>query len=82
MKSGVEEEEERAPLEKGKMLNGSCLLCHLSPIYGIANIPLYERDCDVDIAHVVEVRGQHRKTTIAADDELLRSGYEWSDPSL
>ena len=50
------------------MLKASCLLCRFSPIYGIANIPLYDRECDVDIANVGEVGGQRRKTTIAPDD--------------
>ena len=44
------------------MLKASCLLdklfflCGFSPIYGRANIPLHEREGDVDIAHVVEVK--------------------------
>ena len=70
------------------MLKASCLrgkvffLCSFNPIYGIANIPLYERECEVDIAHVVEVRAQYCETTIAADDGLLRLEYERSDAGL
>ena len=62
------EEEERAPQEKGKMLKASCLLCRFSRTSGSTNIPFCDLECDVYIAHVVEVGGQRRKTTIAADD--------------
>ena len=70
------------------MLKASCLLgkvfflCRFNPIYGIANIPLCDLECDVYIAHVVEVGGQRRKTAIAADDGLLRLEYERSDAGL
>ena len=42
---------------------------------GCAHIPLSDVECDIDIADVGEVGGQHRKTAIAADDELLSSDY-------
>ena len=70
MKSGVEEEEERAPQEKGKMLNASCLLSRFRPSSSSAHIPLYDLERYVDISHVVEVRAPDCDTTIAADDEL------------
>ena len=80
--AGVEEEEERAPQEKGKMLKASCLLSRFNPASRSVNIPLCDLERDFDIADVGEVGGQHRKTTIAADDELLSSDYERSDASL
>ena len=62
------EEEERTPQEKGALLKASYLLCRFSPTSGSTNIPFCDLECDVYIAHVVEVGGQRRKTTIAADD--------------
>ncbi len=82
MKSGVEEEEKRTLQEKGKMLKASCLLCCFSVTSGSAHIPLCDLERAVYIALVLEVRGQHRKTTIAADDELLSTDYERKDASL
>ncbi len=82
LKSGLEEEEERAPREKGKMLNASCLLCRFSPTSSSANIPLYDLECDVDIAHVLEVRGQNRKIAIALEYFVLSTDYERKDASL
>ena len=76
------EEQERAPQKKGALLKASCLLYRFSRTSSSAHIPLYDRECDVYIAHVVEVGGQHRKTAIAPDDEDLRSDYERSDATL
>ncbi len=64
------------------MLKASCLLCRFSRTSGSANIPLSDVECDIDIADVGEVRLEHRKTTIAPDDELLSSDYEKSDAGL
>ena len=75
-KSGRRRRKERS------LLGNVLFLCRFSPIYASAHIPLYDRECDVDIAHVVEVRAPDCETTIAADDELLSSDYERSDASL
>ena len=72
------EEEERAPHEEGNMLSLLGILfflCGFNPIYGIANIPLSDVECDVDIAHVLEVRAPDCEIAIALEYIVLRFRY-------
>ena len=80
--AGVEEEEERAPQEKGKMLKASCLLSRFNPASRSVNIPLCDLECDVDIAHVLEVRAPDCEIAIALEYCVLRSDDGRSDVRL
>ena len=68
---------------KARCLLGKVLfLCCFIPTSGSVNIPLFDLERDIDISDVGEVRGQHRKTAIAPDDEVFCSDYERSDASI
>ncbi len=66
---------DRRRREERCLLGKVFFLCSFSPIYGIANIPLDDIECDVDIAHVLEVRAPDCEIAIALEYIVLRFRY-------